>query len=364
MNGLRIHARMMHDAFKVEVNGVFKPEGVTVILGGSGAGKSSLLRLIAGLDVPQDGLVTANGEVWSDTQKNIFLPPQKRSVGFMFQDYALFEHMTVGANIGYGLKGARAERKREANVWAERMHLCGLEDRLPDTLSGGQRQRVALARALAPNPKVLLMDEPFSAIDAHLKKTLLEDLRTTIQNVKRTTLMVTHNVDEARTLADTIGVMANGRLVRLGPTEDVLNDPQTFEAAQMTGWENLLPVAWASGNRLGGSWGATDINRPASLDAAWIGIRPNRIRMDVKSKPGLLGTVKEVREIGPIREIECVLGDGSKLFVHRPWDAPVSAPGMRVYLTLPHEHIRTLTQGRILLGAIANALPNSEEVLA
>jgi len=363
MTGLRIQAQMRHQAFKIDINADFKPKGVTVILGGSGAGKSSLLRLIAGLETPKKGFVQANGEVWSDTQQNIFIPPQKRSVGFMFQDYALFEHMTVGANIAYGLKGSRAERKLETASWIERMHLNGLVDRLPETLSGGQRQRVALARALAPNPKVLLMDEPFSAIDSHLKTTLLNDLRTMVQSVQRTVLMVTHNVQEARTLADNIGVMANGHLVRLGAAEDVIEDPQTFETARMTGWQNVLPVVWASGNRLGGSWGSIDINCSASLDAAWIGIRPNRIRMDATSGSGLLASVQGVREVGPIREIDCALGDGSRLVVQKAWDAPVPAPGTRVYLTLPPEHIRTLVEGRPL-ARLLDGVQESEEVKA
>jgi len=337
--------------FTLDVRAGFSSHGVTAILGASGSGKSTLLRLVGGLEKPKTGRITVNGQDWANVADGLHVPPQKRSVGYVFQDYALFDHMSVAANISYGIKGARKTRAREAARWVERMHLEGLAERTPDTLSGGQRQRVALARALAPNPDVLLLDEPFSAIDAHLKAQLVAQLRDILSDHPRTVLMVTHALDEARDVADHMGVMAGGRLVRLGATTDVVNDPRTHEAAVLTGWRNLLAVAWVSKNRLGGKWGALDLNHAASLEAAWVGIRPERIRINTTPGLDLPATVRAVREIGPVREIECALGDNSRLLVHKAWDAPLPAPGTRVGLVLPPEHVCLLTQGRAMFAS-------------
>jgi len=361
MKGVCVHAALQQGAFKLDVQAGFAAGGVTAILGGSGAGKSTLLRLIAGLEKAKRGHVVVNGELWVDTTQKLFVAPQRRSVGFMFQDYALFDHMSVAANIAYGLKGPRKDRERAVERWLTRMQLEKLGTRSPETLSGGQRQRVALARALATDPSVLLMDEPFSAIDGHLKSTLIDDLRAVVRDQQRTVLMVTHNVSEARAIADNIGVMAGGRLVRLGGADEVFDDPRAYEAALMIGWQNLLPVVWASGNRLGGAWGALDMDRATSLDTAWIGIRPERIRIEAEPGAGLPSTVKAVREFGPIREIECVLGNGTRLIVHKAWDAPVPAPGTRVGVVLPAEHVRLLVEGRSALLADQMVAPCSTQ---
>jgi len=346
MKGVCVQAALKRDGFALDVRAGFAAGSVTAILGGSGAGKSTLLRLIAGLEKPSGGGVAVHGQIWADAQAGLHLPPQKRSVGYVFQDYALFAHMSVAANIAYGLKGPRKVRARETRRWLERMHLEGLGERTPDLLSGGQRQRVALARALAPDPDVLLLDEPFSAIDAHLKGKLVDGLQAVLSDQPRTVLMVTHALEEARRVADHIGVMADGRLLRLGPAADVIDDPRAYEAAVLTGWRNLLAVAWMSNNRVGGMWGAADLVSAAPLDAAWIGIRPERIRIDAQPGAGLPATVLSVRELGPVREIECALGDGTKLVAHKAWDAPLPAPGTRVGLVLPPEHIRPLAEGK------------------
>lgn len=354
--GLCVDARIRRGDFALDVRAGFSGVGVTAILGGSGAGKSTLLRVIAGLE--KDALkaggracVRVRGETWADSTKGLFLPPQKRSVGYVFQDYALFDHMSVAANIAYGLSGTSKARRERAQAWIERMRLTGLEERTTDDLSGGQRQRVALARALAPDPEVLLLDEPFSAVDAHLKAQLVEGLRDVLKDRPRTVLMVTHALEEARAVADNIAVMAGGRLIRLGAANAVIEDPRSFEAAVLTGWRNLLPVKWVAHNRLGGSWGALDLDIAAPLDAEWVGIKPERIRMETNPGNGLPATVRAVRELGPVREIECALGDGHALIVHKAWDAPLPAPGTRIGLCLPAEHLRLLGHGRsIVLG--------------
>ena len=354
--GLCVDARIKRGEFALDVRAGFSGIGVTAILGGSGAGKSTLLRVIAGLEkaaLKNGGRtrVRSGGQTWADSANGVFLAPQKRSVGYVFQDYALFDHMSVAANIAYGLSGTAKERRARAQAWIERMHLTGLEDRTTDDLSGGQRQRVALARALAPDPEVLLLDEPFSAVDAHLKAQLVEGLRDVLRDKPRTVLMVTHALEEARAVADNIAVMANGRLIRLGSAAKVIEDPRSYEAAVLTGWRNLLAVKWAAHNRLGGMWGALDLDCAAPLDAQWVGIKPERIRIEANPGHGLPATVKAVRELGPVREIECVLGDGTALIVHKAWDAPLPAPGTRLGLNLPAEHLRPLAQGRsIVLG--------------
>ena len=349
MSGICVQASLKRDDFKLDVRAGFAANAVTAILGGSGTGKSTLLRLIAGLEKPQSGRIGAGSEVWVDAAAGLHVPPQKRSIGFVFQDYALFDHMSVRSNIAYGVKGPRKHRVAEAEHWLARMHLTDLAERTTDTLSGGQRQRVAVARALAPNPDVLLLDEPFSAIDAHLKTQLMNGLRTVLTDKPRTVLMVTHALEDARHVADHIAIMAAGKLVRLGPAAEVIDNPLSYEAAVLTGWRNLLAVAWVSKNRLGGTWGALDLDRAAPLSAAWVGIRPERIRIESIPGAGLPATVRAVREIGPVREIECGLGDGSVLVLHKAWDAPVPAPGSRVGLVLPPENLRPLAEGRAIV---------------
>ena len=349
MNGLCINAKLDRPGFRLDIKAGFETGSVTAILGQSGSGKSSLLRVIAGLEALKQGAISVNGETWVNTAKKIVIPVQRRSVGFMFQDYALFDHMSVSANIAYGLKGSKEERRKVTRQWLERMQLETLGDRYPDMLSGEQRQRVALARALAIEPKLLLMDEPFSAVDAHLKRSLIDNVRDVISDHRRTVLMVTHDVEEARTVADNIGVMSEGGLVRLGPAAEVFEDPRAYEAALVTGWRNLLAVQWVSGSRLGGKWGSLYLDRAASLDAAWIGIRPERIRIESSIESGIVATIKDVRDFGPVREVECVLPDGSELIVHKAWDVPVPAPGTRVGLVLPCEHLRMLSEGRGLV---------------
>ncbi|MBF0246492.1 MAG: ABC transporter ATP-binding protein [Alphaproteobacteria bacterium] len=348
MTGICIQATHRRGGFDLDVQAGFSDGRVTAILGGSGAGKSTLLRLVAGLESLKTGRIHVGGRTWADAAAGLHLPPQKRSVGYVFQDYALFDHMSVAGNIAFGIKGSRKERGREASRWCERMHLDGLAERTPDTLSGGQRQRVALARALAPDPDILLLDEPFSAIDTHLKRKLTDDLKDVLRDRPRAVLMVTHALEEARTVADDIAVMAGGRVMRLGTASDVTDDPRAHEVAVLTGWRNLLAVGWMSGNRMGGAWGAVDLDRPAPVDAAWIGIRPERIRIESQPGAGLPAIIKSVRDFGPVREAECVLGCGATLTVHKAWDTPLPAPGTRVGLVLPGEHVRPLTEGRAM----------------
>jgi len=199
-----------------------KPGGLTALLGPSGGGKSTLLRIIAGLDQPDSGRVEIAGRDATD------LPPQKRSVGFVFQHYAAFKHLTTARNVAFGLEIRRrpkAEVRERVDELLRLVHLEQFADRLPSQLSGGQRQRMALARALAVQPEVLLLDEPFGALDAQVRKELREWLRRLHDEVHVTTLFVTHDQEEALEVADEIVVINGGRIEQVGPPSELYDRP-------------------------------------------------------------------------------------------------------------------------------------------
>lgn len=184
---------------------------ILAILGESGSGKSTLLRLIAGIEIPQSGIIEVNNRILSN--KHLYIPPEKRGIGMVFQDYALFPHMTVKANIQYGLKKmSRMKRNNRTKEMLELISMQGFEKRHPFELSGGQQQRVALARALAPCPSLLLLDEPFSNLDANLQKKIRSELREIIKNTGTTSIFVTHDEEDAYEIADTIVYIENGKL--------------------------------------------------------------------------------------------------------------------------------------------------------
>lgn len=208
-----------------------------VLLGGSGSGKSTILRMIAGLITPDEGRIELGGQDVTD------LPPQRRNTGFVFQNYSVFRHMTVTQNVEFGLMVRRSDRNRRRNRSQELLELVGLTgygERFPSQLSGGQLQRVALARALAYDPAVLLLDEPFSALDVKIRVQLRQSLRAIQRELKVTTVLVTHDQEEAFELADQIGVLDGGLLVEVGAPEEVYHRPATEFAATFVGGGNVL----------------------------------------------------------------------------------------------------------------------------
>ncbi len=212
---------------------------LVVLLGYSGAGKSMTLQMIAGLMEPDEGLVLSNGKIFFDSEKGINIPPQKRPFGYVFQDLALFPHMTVKENILYGADGMdNRERAKKAMELIERFHLKGLEDRLPSEISGGQKQRVAIARALIRRPDVLLLDEPFSALDNPLRV----EMRALLKEVRREfsipVVLVTHDITEALTMADRLIIYSKGKVVQTGSPEEVFSNPKTEEVALLV---NTIP---------------------------------------------------------------------------------------------------------------------------
>ena len=343
MSGHQIRLAFARGSFRLCLELDLPMSGVTAILGPSGSGKSTLVRLIAGLEQAQQGLIQIGGRPWLDTERRVHLPPQKRGVGMVFQDYALFTNMTVAANIGYGLP--RKGRKGAVQEWIERLHLTGLEERFPHQLSGGQKQRVALARALAREPDLLLLDEPLSAVDAYLRQRLRDQLLTVVSTLDQPVIMVTHDLDEARHLADRIGVMVDGRMHRFGPTAEVFDDPRDLQSARVLGWRNLLPVTWIEHGGVGGDWGRLTLARDPSPDIAWLGIRPEHLRIVDPGAMGLEARAVRVRELGAVRELQCRLADGTPVYLQRPWNEPLPAPGEHLRLGLPPQHLRALTDG-------------------
>jgi molybdate transport system permease protein len=210
------------------------------ILGASGSGKSMTLRCIAGVETPERGQIVLNGRVLFDSDRGINLPSHRRRVGLLFQTYALFPHLTIAENIGFGLQHLpRLERSQRVSGWLGAMQLQGLGDRYPHQLSGGQQQRVALARALAPEPEVLLLDEPLSALDTYLRSQVEQQLIATLASYRGVTLFVTHNLEEVFRVCPQIMVMAAGQTVAAGTRHQVFEQPGSAIAAQITGCKNF-----------------------------------------------------------------------------------------------------------------------------
>jgi molybdate transport system ATP-binding protein len=209
---------------------------VTVLFGPSGAGKTTLLRLLTGLEHPDDGTIVFRDQTWCDTARGVWLGPQQRRAGLVFQDYALFPHLSVQRNVAFAASPQVAERMMA------RFGLAGLAGRMPRAISGGEQQRVALARALAAEPELLLLDEPLSALDAAARVRTRRELRGLLASAGVPSIVVTHDRIEAITLADWMAVMVDGRILQTGPVRDVFARPATAQVAEAVGVENILPA--------------------------------------------------------------------------------------------------------------------------
>jgi len=217
------------------------PGELISLVGPSGSGKSTVLRCIAGLHRPQRGRVACNGTVWFDAARGLALPPQQRRIGMVFQNYSLLPHLSAADNVALGLEHLPAgERIEKANEWLARVHLEGLERRRPNQLSGGQQQRVALARALAREPQVLLLDEPFSAVDQVTRRKLQQELARLRRELAIPIVLVTHDLDEARMLSDRMVLLHHGVGLQSGLPEDVMTRPANAAIARLVGLSNLF----------------------------------------------------------------------------------------------------------------------------
>jgi len=255
---------------------------ILALLGPSGCGKTTALRLIAGMEKPDQGSVTVGGQTVAHS--GIFVPPERRSVGMVFQDYALFPHLTVAQNVAFGLH--RRTPKNEVTAHVDRMlglvGLRGLGGRMPHALSGGQQQRVALARALAPGPTVLLLDEPFSNLDARLRNSLRREVRAILRQAGTCSIFVTHDQAEAMFMGDRIALLNGGRLEQIGAPEEVFMAPASRFVADFLGRSDFVP-----GSIEDDGWVATELGRlPTSSHAARgtrveVLLRPNDTRIEL-----------------------------------------------------------------------------------
>lgn len=277
-----------------------------VLLGQSGCGKTSTLRLIAGLERPDIGEIWLNGKLVASADQ--WVPPERRHIGMVFQDYALFPHLTVSANVAFALKTMPAnQRTSRIEEMLTLVGLGDLGDRHPHQLSGGQQQRVALARALAPDPAVVLLDEPFSNLDAVLRKDMREEVRRILKGAGKAAVFVTHDQEEALSIGDQIAVMRAGRLLQVGTPREVYLNPNGPEVAAFIGEANFLP-GHADGIHVQTALGTLTLVHPAT-GSVEVMVRPEALTLD----PDPMGpaVIQAARFLGYDQLIDLALPDGS-----------------------------------------------------
>jgi len=245
---VRVRRRLTSEDGGFELDVAFPLEkGITILFGPSGAGKTTLLDCIAGLADPDEGRIVAGGKVLFDSEQGINLGAIERKIGYVFQDLALFPHLTVEANVGYGLGGLKAEDRKQRVAGAlEALEISELHARRPAELSGGERQRVALARALVTQPSVLLLDEPLAALDMPVRMKIAEDLRKSIQELPIPVLYVTHSRDEVFMLGERMLLLERGKIIAEGTPHQVMSAPRSETVAQLAGFENVFDAEVAS----------------------------------------------------------------------------------------------------------------------
>ena len=274
------------------------------LLGGSGAGKSLILRCIAGLDTPDKGSIILNGVVLFDSEKGINLPPRDRACGVLFQNYALFPHLTIAENIAFGMQSgtSRRETKQEIERQLIAVDLPGMGDRFPGEVSGGQQQRVALARAKASQPGIMLLDEPFSALDTYLRDKQEKLLRNNLIHYQGVTLFITHNLEEAYRVCPNLLIVDQGKAIARGAKQDIFERPGNFRTAQLTGCKNFSRAVAISKRRVK----ANDWNcilktiEPIPESLAYVGIRAHQLVFPISSNdantfPCWLATISETQ---------------------------------------------------------------------
>ena len=287
--------------FRLEVELKAAAEAPVALLGASGSGKTMTLRCIAGLEAPTKGHIVLKGRTLFDSAQGIDVPSRSRRVGIVFQDYALFPHLTVAENIGFGLHELAAkERTRRVQEQINRIHLEGLSHRYPHEVSGGQQQRVALARALAPGPEVLLLDEPLSALDTHLRSAVEKQLIETLATYKGITILVSHNLEEAYRLCRELVVLDHGRTVVGGPKEEIFRRPPSVAVARLTGCKNISRARAVDRHWIEAlDWNCRlRVAQPVAPAVGYVGIRAHHIEFTENTNeentfPGWLSSTSE-----------------------------------------------------------------------
>ena len=323
------------------------------LLGPSGCGKTTTLRMVAGF------VEATSGDVTLDGQSIRALPPYKREMGLVFQSYALFPHLSVFRNIAFGLEMRKMDKAAIASRVEEMLRLTrleGLGDRLPRQLSGGQQQRVALARALAIHPRVLLLDEPLSNLDAALRAEVAREIRLLQRELGLTTIMVTHDQDEAMAMADRLVVMKDGTVQQVGTQEDLYERPATPFVAGFIGSSNMVTGTLQDGRAVAALGAVLPLaGRYAGAGSCTLALRPERVRIG-PADGGLQGTVELGSYLGAVREHLVRLGSELKLVVRDP-----TAGAGRLHL--PGEHVSVqwdLAAERVFDAAGAPLLPQNE----
>jgi spermidine/putrescine transport system ATP-binding protein len=329
------------------------------LLGPSGCGKTTTLRLIAGFERPTRGQILLDGKDVSDT------PPNKRNVNTVFQSYALFSHLTVAENVAFGLRFRRSSRGETRARVAQALalvHMHEFSDRKPHQLSGGQQQRVALARALILNPSVLLLDEPLGALDAKLRKMLQIELKALQEKVGITFVYVTHDQEEALTMADRLAVMKEGRIEQVGSPQEVYEEPASAYVAGFLGVSNLLEaevIGMASDGRCRLKVGDVELlascGHASARGSVKIVVRPERVRVEAPRKAGenrLPGKIERVVYAGAISQLVVTLDRGTPIQCMLANDGEDSSfdRGTPVSVHLPGEALRVLGAGSVPVG--------------
>jgi len=239
---LYVNIQKKYKEFSLDV--AFKcEEGILGLLGASGSGKSMTLRCIAGIDTPDSGLIVLDDVVYFDSKKGINLSSQERQVGFLFQNYALFPHLTVYQNLGFALNiKNKSEKDKVINAYLEMVAMSDYSDRYPRQLSGGQQQRVAIARALAIQPRALLLDEPFSALDNHLRSQMEKHLLEVLKAYEGVAIFVSHNVEETYRIAEQLVIFSEGKVIADANRDSLFKNPPNVNSAQITGCKNISPT--------------------------------------------------------------------------------------------------------------------------
>jgi iron(III) transport system ATP-binding protein len=292
------------------------PRGsLMALLGPSGGGKTTTLRLIAGFEVPDSGLIEVEGNVVAGSGRPV--PPERRRVGMVFQDYALFPHMSVRDNVAFGVPGSK-ERQTRVGEALEMVGLSREADRMPHELSGGQQQRVALARALAPNPAIVLLDEPFSNLDAALRDMVRKEVQQILRDAGASAIFVTHDQDEAFGLADKVCIMLDSTIVQTGTPEEVYMNPATLDVARFLGEENVLDGV-ASNGSVTCELGTLQIGPDAEAarrvpdGPVKVAVRPESLRLHPENGPSVAAEVVAREFRGIYKLVTVQLPSGMRL---------------------------------------------------
>lgn len=311
-----------------------RPQRVTALFGPSGCGKTTVLRCLAGLERLDAGFIRAFGQTWNDVAERIHVPPQQRGVGFLFQDYMLFPHLTVRDNVAFGAP-AQPGQRTQVDQLLERFQLRGLERRLPRELSGGQQQRVALARVLAARPRLLCLDEPLSALDGPTRTELRIALREWLHDLQLPALIVSHDAIDVQALADDLIVMSDGQVRQAGPVDEVLHQPADLTVAKIVGYDNFLTVNVVDrGARDAGvehcGWHFRGVDRMAAapLSSGIACIRAEDIRLveAPDNRPASSATILEIIPEGAMLRVRLRLVSGQLLQALMPRSG-AAAPG-------------------------------------